>query len=482
MATSKERRLARRAADRDAPATPSVTAEAPEAVSSLGGEPPPKKKRRHLVQRKKKAPPPPAGEPKKAKTKSAAQLKRNAERALARGEALPEHLATALSSGSGDSGGVEKEEGIPAEVPSATADATAPENESAVPASATPVVAAAAAATTTTASAPGADTTAIAAVAADAASPVLNARERRLARREAERNGETVSEDLLPNQLRGQEADEANKTAAPAPASADGSGGVEASQLNIPNVVFVGQLPYSATAEQIKHHIEVGGQIPASDIKVRVLTHTGTGKSKGMAFVELANAEQQHQALGLHRSYFSSGEGERRRQINVEKSSGGGRVSKRKRIEDGRVGQESYMKDTVARIIEDYVAKGKLSKEMVEEDRHLKEMLHRCDASTVDSALEEFSERGSEDLSNPAAYLTALVCRKLAEGFDARLTASKQPPVAGKGGKGGKGEGKGGKGGKGEGKGGKGGYPQRGGPDMESRFPSMRGRGRGDRR
>jgi nucleolin len=387
------------------------------------------------------------------KKKSLAQLRRNADRAVARGETISEELAGAITAATAAAAAAGIEGATAAAAATATADA--------------PVVVAAGGE-----SVPEAESAESA-----AAVPELNARERRLARREAERNGEAVEEALLPKPTRNQDAAAAAAAeAAAASAFSEGAGGGGGGGL-IPNVVFVGQLPFSATEVQVRQHFEAGAEIPKGNLKVRMLSNAQTGKSRGMAFVEVANAEEQHRALGLHRSYFGSGEGNRRRQINVEKSSGGGRDSKRKRIEEGRQGQESYMKETVCRIIDDYVANGKLSKEVIEEDRHLKEMLHRCDAATVDSALEEFTERDLSELSNPAAYLTALVCRKLAEGFDAKLVASKKNDSSSSSAKKthapkyGEAEGGGGGGG---------GYGSQAAP-LEKRFPSMstRGRGRG---
>jgi len=309
----------------------------------------------------------------------------------------------------------------------------------------------------------------------------MNAKERRLARRMAERNGEVFEE---------------TRALAVAAVADDEEEGGDGYSGGIPNVVFVGQLPYSAGVDDILAHFVKGcPDIPAGDIKVRILTNRETGKSKGMAFVELANAEQQHQALTLHRSYFGNGEGQRRRQVNVEKSAGGGRGLKRKRIDEARKGQDNYMQGTVERIIDDYCKKGSVNREVLEGDKHLMAMLKRCDAATVDTALDEFSERDVAELTNPAAYLTAVVCRKLAEGFDAKMARQeehkkeKAAAARGSGGsKGGKGKGKGGKGGRGGEAGtriGRAGPAAEGdttGVPFETRFPSMAGRGRGPRR
>ena len=74
---------------------------------------------------------------------------------------------------------------------------------------------------------------------------------------------------------------------------------------------------------------------------------------------------------------------------------------KKARVEEARVEQEAHMKTTVSRIIDDYVEKGFVPREVLEGDKYLHAMLLRCDASTVDLALAEFKERALEELTNP---------------------------------------------------------------------------------
>jgi RNA recognition motif-containing protein len=231
----------------------------------------------------------------------------------------------------------------------------------------------------------------------------MNAKERRLARRAAERDGSAVPE-----------GDDAAT-------SSVGPGKEWENAAPNPHVVFIGQLPFSATAEEVKLHFTEGAQIPENHVKVRLLTDSTSGKSKGMAFLEVVDAEEQFRALALHRSYFGHAAEKRRRQINVEKSSGGGKNAKRKRIAENRLAQTSFMESTVTRIIDEHVERGTISRKVLESDKHLMTMLKKCDASTVDQSLEEFAEKDTEELTNPAAWLTAIVCRKLAESFDNKV-------------------------------------------------------------
>ena len=230
-----------------------------------------------------------------------------------------------------------------------------------------------------------------------------SAKERRLARRAAERE-------------KSEKSSSSSKT-------------IVDTQSN-PHVVFVGQLPFSATLEEVKLHFSEGAQISCQNIKVRLLTDPKSGRSKGMAFLEVTNADEMHKALALHRSYFGHSNQKKRRQINVEKSSGGGKSKKRKRIAENRDSQSHFMENTVSRIIDDHVQRGTIQREFLDNDKHLLSMLLKCDAATVDQSLEEFSQKDVEELSNPAAWLTAIVCRKLAESFDAKVKGKQNNSIS----------------------------------------------------
>lgn len=87
-------------------------------------------------------------------------------------------------------------------------------------------------------------------------------------------------------------------------------------------IVFIGNLPFTATTEQIKEHF--ASIQPQS---VRHSTEKGTNKSKGFAFLEFANYDRMKTCLKLyHHSMFDSGVGGERgkRRINVELTAGGG--------------------------------------------------------------------------------------------------------------------------------------------------------------
>ncbi|KAF1800347.1 hypothetical protein V8B55DRAFT_1536916 [Mucor lusitanicus] len=79
-------------------------------------------------------------------------------------------------------------------------------------------------------------------------------------------------------------------------------------------IVFVGNLPYTTTKEDLEKHFESAGGIKS----VRLLTDKATGKPKGFAFMEFENSKDLNKALAFHHTFF------KKRQINVELTAGGG--------------------------------------------------------------------------------------------------------------------------------------------------------------
>ncbi|CAO3638611.1 unnamed protein product [Cunninghamella blakesleeana] len=79
-------------------------------------------------------------------------------------------------------------------------------------------------------------------------------------------------------------------------------------------IVFVGNLPFNTTKEELEKHFEAVGGI----VSVRLLTDKVTKKPKGFAFVEFETSKHLNKALGFHHTLF------KKRQINVELTAGGG--------------------------------------------------------------------------------------------------------------------------------------------------------------
>ena len=83
---------------------------------------------------------------------------------------------------------------------------------------------------------------------------------------------------------------------------AAGSAAAAAAQKTI---LFVGQLPYDATADAVRRHFAAsaaGGK--GGGPVVRLLTDKGTGRGRGIGFVEFASEEAVEQGLRLDGSVF----------------------------------------------------------------------------------------------------------------------------------------------------------------------------------
>lgn len=155
----------------------------------------------------------------------------------------------------------------------------------------------------------------------------------------------------------------------------------------VPYVVFVGQIGYSVSVEELRHFFvskEVHGEI-----KIRLLTDKETGCSRGMAFVELENAIEMHKCIALHKSIFQG------KAINIEKSCGGKDKDKRKqRIDEKRKEQQVKQDETIQRIVEQYTTAGVIEPEKFGDSFNVK--LHRSGPHVLGKALQAYSRLADE--------------------------------------------------------------------------------------
>ncbi|KAG0001889.1 hypothetical protein BGZ65_003102 [Modicella reniformis] len=91
-------------------------------------------------------------------------------------------------------------------------------------------------------------------------------------------------------------------------------GAITSAPKNQKFIVFVGNLPYNITKEQLEKHFASCGQISS----VRVQTDKATGKGKGFAFMEFPDTESMQKALFFNKTLIKE------RPINVELTAGGG--------------------------------------------------------------------------------------------------------------------------------------------------------------
>ncbi|KAK3172774.1 hypothetical protein OEA41_006099 [Lepraria neglecta] len=100
-------------------------------------------------------------------------------------------------------------------------------------------------------------------------------------------------------------------------------------------IVFIGNLPYTATDASIQKHF---AKVHAKSIRHR--TDKDTGKSKGFAFLEFEGYDRMKTCLKLyHQSSFDDGESPARK-LNVELTAGGGGGKSRERKTKLRVKNE----------------------------------------------------------------------------------------------------------------------------------------------
>ena len=222
----------------------------------------------------------------------------------------------------------------------------------------------------------------------------------------------------------------------------------------IPYIVFVGQLSYTTTSDMLFNHFQsnLGEEVITKEkTKIRLLTDTKTKKSRGMAFVELSSPESMYECLKLHLTHLDG------RRINVERTSGGGRASKKSKISSFRESQASYISQTVEQILSDHMKHGDIMEG--ELDEGVIALCKRHSAQVVSHALKEYvegkkvrkerkddlGEKEEEEMRNPSAFLTHMIGRIATEGFESsNLSGSKRGRGGSRGRGGGPGRGSGG--------------------------------------
>lgn len=118
--------------------------------------------------------------------------------------------------------------------------------------------------------------------------------------------------------------------------------------------IFINQLPYSATEEQILTHFSSCSA--TEDMEVRRVMNKKNGKFRGIAFIDVRTEEAQTKALALDQSEFKNAECERT--INVRKAVDKGnenakeltarQAQKRKAAETSAVNIEKLLSQAVA--------------------------------------------------------------------------------------------------------------------------------------
>jgi len=199
-------------------------------------------------------------------------------------------------------------------------------------------------------------------------------------------------------------------------------------QSHNPYVVFVGQLSYQTTEEQVFEHfrkalsLDENGRkrkekINRDNLKVRLLTKTekkdGTksSSSRGIAFVETPTPQLMYACLKLHHTYLDG------RRINVERSAGGGKTQRKRKIEQSRQEQKEYFDHTVNSILTEYYDRGEIEKQG-ELDQGVIDLCKRHSATVVQAALQKYVALRGCEMDNPSAYLSYLLTTISRDGID----------------------------------------------------------------
>ncbi|CAM9773282.1 unnamed protein product [Chrysoparadoxa australica] len=218
--------------------------------------------------------------------------------------------------------------------------------------------------------------------------------------------------------------------------------------------LYVNQLPYEATEEQIAEHFQSCCEDGDDPVVVRVLKDRKTSRFTGRAFVDMPSKEAADKALLLHQGTFKSAGNSR--PINVRPA-----LSKADLKERGPKTTETS--EEVEKLLDDAVAAGKL--EAADIDVRARSYLNTVPVQVAQEAIQDFCEVDKSELKNRSSFFMGLLKR--------RVAGANTPGGRGKGrGTRGRGGGRGRTGGVRGGRGGRGG----GG---EGRAESSRGRGAG---
>eukprot|EP00312_Isochrysidales_sp_CCMP1244_P008145 CAMPEP_0196673812 /NCGR_PEP_ID=MMETSP1090-20130531/3159_1 /TAXON_ID=37098 /ORGANISM="Isochrysis sp, Strain CCMP1244" /LENGTH=314 /DNA_ID=CAMNT_0042011589 /DNA_START=54 /DNA_END=995 /DNA_ORIENTATION=+ len=176
--------------------------------------------------------------------------------------------------------------------------------------------------------------------------------------------------------------------------------------------LFVGQLPYKATAKDVEAHFLA---VCAPPVSVRLLTERESGASRGMAFVELSSESEVHSALRLHHSCLYG------RRINVERTVGGGSACEKRQSRIGllREKQGAQMSRKVRELVEEALPaaceaeEGQVTRE--DFDERAVEFLLSVSPPVAEAAIAEMAGLNLSGVRNRSAWLMGVLRRFVAE-------------------------------------------------------------------
>lgn len=211
--------------------------------------------------------------------------------------------------------------------------------------------------------------------------------------------------------------------------------------------VFVNQIPYTATMEEITNHF-AGCCASASDLEVRQVMNRKTKKFKGICFIDFKNDEALQKALALDQSSFAyadeSTEGARIVNVRVatDKKDGEKDLTPRQALQKAKV---DTSRANIEALVAQAVAAGKLQQSDI--DERAVDFLCSVPEDIASTAIAEFGSLDLAPVKNRGAFFMGLLKRRLRGDTNRKIadrTGSAEPagPVRGKRGADGGGSGK----------------------------------------
>ncbi|TMW64970.1 hypothetical protein Poli38472_009137 [Pythium oligandrum] len=230
----------------------------------------------------------------------------------------------------------------------------------------------------------------------------LNSKQRRLLQRKVARGDD--DESSKPSAKAQEKPGKKRKRSAKSENGADGEGDENAAKKKrIHLTLFVGQLPFNATADMVRKHFAEAGQI-----QLRMLTDKKTGKFRGTAFIEVKDSKALGAALSRHHSLLNG------RRINVElTASGGGNNStlRREKIDGLRKKQSEKQLEKTRALVQKHIDAPESKFKEDDVDERMIDFLSWFDYETAKKALEEYNKSVSDRVQNRKAFFMGILKR-----------------------------------------------------------------------
>jgi len=188
------------------------------------------------------------------------------------------------------------------------------------------------------------------------------------------------------------------------------------SKRSNPYILFVGQIPFHTTAQELLTHFQkyMGKQVITTEaMKIRIpkdekvkdsTKDQDKDKSKGFAFCEFQDPELMYECLKMHQTPLNG------RRINVIRAAGGGKAARTETHKQRKLEQDEYISTNVDKIIKEYLDQGKLKEGELDSGAIL--ICKRRSAATVEAALSQYIEqRAEKELDNPSAFFMNVMLR-----------------------------------------------------------------------